>query len=269
MVRTGVDDPWRPGEDPDREPEPLDEWLTAGFAKEDAEVWRNWRFRIVTATAWRDAGVVDGLRAAQWSTAAVNPETVNQWRAAGIDATEAVTWHELGFSLAEAKQHKAAGRSPAQAFDQSRSGSPRAPWVASAGVMSRVVQRGGARAGTAPPQIQRFLDAGVDPRVMHSYMTRQWTDDAAVTWAKQGIDAADARIWMLLRLQPPEAGRLEKQGLSVVETLRQWWSTGIPLDEVGEWIGAGLKPDEAVDQRTRGITAEQAATLRALREDSP
>jgi hypothetical protein len=268
MVRTGVDNPWRPDEDPERQPEPLDEWLSAGFAKEDAEVWRNWRFRIGTAAAWRDAGVVDGLRAAQWSTAGVTPDTVNQWRAAGIDATEAVTWHELGFSFAEARRHKQAGRSPGQAFDNgTRSASVSATSAASGSIVSGVARSGLGRAG-APPHLQRFLDAGVDPRVIHSYMSRQWTDDEAVGWARQGIDAAEARIWMILGLEPSEAARLERQGLSVAETLRQWWRTGIPIEEVGHWIGAGLKPDEAVDQRARGVTAEQAATLRALRDEA-
>jgi hypothetical protein len=35
---------------------------------------------------------------------------------------------------------------------------------------------------------------------------------------------------------------------------------------VADWIGAGLSPQEAADQRARGITAEQAAALRALRD---
>ena len=109
MTRTGLDEPGRPDDDPERGPEPLAQWLTAGFSAEEAEVWRNWRFRIVTASSWRDAGVPSGLRAAQWATAGVSPATVGRWRAAGIGAPEAVTWHELGFGLEDARRHKANG----------------------------------------------------------------------------------------------------------------------------------------------------------------
>jgi hypothetical protein len=37
-----------------------------------------------------------------------------------------------------------------------------------------------------------------------------------------------------------------------------------PIDEVADWLGAGLTADEAAAQRARGITAEQAAALRVL-----
>ena len=258
MVRTGVDDPWRPEEEPGRGPEPLDQWLAAGFDKDDAEVWRNWRFRIDMAKGWCHVGVVDGLRAAQWSTAGVAPQNVRDWRDAGIEATEAVSWHEFSFSFEEARRHKVAGRSPNQAFALNKG--QHAPMTA----LSRPFLRA---TSAAPPAIQRFLAAGADPRVTHSYLLARWTDNEALAWAKQGIDAGEARVWMLLGLQPGEAARLVKRGLSVFETVRQWWRTGIPLEEVGDWIGAGLKPEEAAEQRAKGITAEQAATLRALRED--
>lgn len=54
--------------------------------------------------------------------------------------------------------------------------------------------------------------------ILHNYMLRQWLDDTALGWAREGI-------------------------------------------------GAGLKSDEASDQRARGIAAEQAAALRARRDD--
>lgn len=118
MARTGIDNPWRPEDEPEREPEPLDQWVQAGIPVDEAEVWRSWRYRIDQAAAWRRAGVLGGLQAAQWSTAGVTPEAVNGWRAAAIDATEAVSWHELGFTLEEAKKHKANGLTSAQAFDR-------------------------------------------------------------------------------------------------------------------------------------------------------
>jgi hypothetical protein len=269
VTRTGVDNPWRPEDEPDRDPEPLAEWIQAGIPVEEAEIWRNWRYRIAKAAAWRRAGVLGGLQAAQWSTAGVTPQTVERWRAAAIDATEAVNWHELGFTLEQAARHKTNGLSPSQAFDRQQSAPGPIGMSVSGGtpiVHTAVSRHGfGGRPGP-PPDFQKFLEAGVPPPVLNSYMTRQWVDDDAVSWAKEGIDAADAQLWKELGLQAAEAGRLTRQGATVSQTVREWWQAGIPIDEVADWIGAGLKPQEAADQRARGITAQQAATLRALRE---
>ena len=258
MARTGIDNPWRP-DDEQGDPEPVEEWVDAGVPREEAETWRSWRFRLSSALAWRQAGVLDGLRAAQWATAGATAETVAQWRAAGISATEAVSWHEFGFSLADARQHKAAGRSPEQAF---AGGQPSA---------TSPMGRAGARVprpfGGVPGPLQKFFAVGAQPDVAHSYMRRQWVDDEAAAWAKERIDAAEALLWKGLGLRPGEAGRLVKQGFSVVDTVKSWWRAGIPIDEVADWIGAGLSPEEAATQRARGITADQAATLRALRDD--
>lgn len=263
MARTGVDNPWRPEGEPDPEPEPLDEWIAAGIPREEAETWRNWRYRISEAQAWRRAGVHGGLPAAQWSTAGVTPDTVNQWRVAAIDATEAVNWHELGFGLEEARRHKSSGRTPSQAWEQENASRQ-------AGSMSFVTSRGAGRIGgrRGPGRdIEKFMEAGVPGQVMHSYMIRQWFDDIALAWAREGIDAADAQLWQELGLKPSEAGRLTRKGITVFETVRDWWRAGVPMDEVADWLGAGLKPEEAADQRARGVTAEQAATLRALRDE--
>ena len=56
---------------------------------------------------------------------------------------------------------------------------------------------------------RRFMEAvrGRDPRVMHSYMQRQWFDDEAIAWATHGIEAADALAWKELGLTPVEAER--------------------------------------------------------------
>lgn len=257
-ARTGVDSPWRPDDEPN-DPEPVEQWVAAGIPRDEAETWRNWRFRLRPAMAWRQAGVPDGLRAAQWTTAGATPETVGQWGAAGISATEAVSWHEFGFSLAEARRHRSAGRRPDQAFAE---GHPSAP-------VSTGLPPGRLALGFVPPRgpLQRFA-AGAHPRVAHSYVMRQWVDDEAAAWAKEGIEAAEADLWKALGLRPGEAGRLATQGLSVAETVKSWWRAGIPVEEVADWIGAGLSPEEAAAQRARGITAEQAAALRALRDDT-
>lgn len=252
-------------DEPDHgEPEKLAVWLAAGFTREDAEIWRRWRFKLARAEAWRQRGVFDGLRAAQWQTAGVGPRTVEAWRAAGIGAPEAVRWHELGYALDAAKAEKKKGNGPEQAFAQAHQA--RSAYVSSTNIaVSRRVARGG-RGGP----LAHFQQSGVDPRIMHSYMQHQWFDEEALEWAKQGIEAQDAYIWYELGLTASEAGRLAIQGRSPGDVIREWWSAGIPFGEVGDWIGAGLSAQEAVEQRTEGITTEQAAALRALRqEDAP
>jgi hypothetical protein len=254
MISRDADDPWRD----DGEPEPLQAWLRAGFGREEAEVWRGWRFMLAHARAWQAAGVRDGLEAAQWTTAGVSPGSVEQWRWAGIDATEAVRWHEFGFDLPAARRHKAKGRGPDEAFQ-------------------RPGRRGGATAtafftpaasrGAGP--IERFMDAGIPGELLQSYLVRKWLDDEAFAWAKANVDAGDARLWQQLRIRPEEAGRLIRQGRTVADVVRDWWRAGIPFDEVADWIGAGLSAQEAAAQRAKGITAEQAAALRALRDDPP
>jgi len=100
VPRTGFDEAEGPD---DSEPEELRAWLASGFGREDAEVWRRWRFTLAQADAWRREGVGDGLLAAQWQTAGATPDTVRDWQAVDIDAPEAVRWHEFGFNLDGAK----------------------------------------------------------------------------------------------------------------------------------------------------------------------
>lgn len=264
MARTGVDNPWRPED----EPEPLEDWVKAGVPRHEAETWRNWRYRISEAMAWRNAGVFDGLQAAQWSTARVTASEVNQWQAAGIGATEAVSWHEFGFGLEYAKRQKARGVTPTQAYEQQQS----VVRLGARGVASSARLRRGRRGVHPTDPMEKFMEAvqagPMTPNgLIESYLLRQWFDEVAISWAKEGIDAAEAQLWRELGLKPAEAVRLTRQGVTVFQTVRDWWRAGIPIDEVADWIGAGLKPEEAADQRARGITAEQAATLRALRDD--
>jgi hypothetical protein len=253
-MRTGID----VDEPDDREPEELALWVAAGFTAGTAEVWRRWRFTIARAHAWVAAGVDEGLEAAQWATAGVTPGTVEEWRQAGIGPGEAVRWHEFGYGFAAARAEKVRGNGPDAAF-------ARAHPQQQVGPMARVV-RGVAGRGLASP-LRGLHEVGVDPRLIHSYMQHQWMDESAVAWATQGIDAVDAYIWHALGLTPAEAGRLELQGRTVGDGVREWWSAGIPYEEFADWIGAGLSAAEAVEQRARGITAEHAASLRALRQD--
>jgi hypothetical protein len=256
-TRVGADEP----DDGGAEPEELAVWLAAGFAREDAQNWRRWRFKRAQAETWTQRGVLDGLRAAQWQTAGVTPETVEAWRAAGIGAPEAVRWHELGYALDAVKAEKQRGNGPEQAFAQAHQASS-----ASVSSRSRRASHGVVRGGPSGPLAQ-FQQSGVDPRIMHSYMQHQWFDEEALEWAKEGIEAQDAYTWYELGLTASEAGRLVIQGRSPGDVIREWWSAGIPFGEVADWIGAGLSAQEAFEQRTKGVTAEQASALRALRQE--
>ena len=255
MIRTALEF----AEPDDSEPEELAEWLAAGFKAENGEVWRRWRFSIARAQAWVAAGVAEGLHAAQWSTAGVTPDTVQEWRAEGIEASEAVRWHEFGYGLEDARTEKGKGHGPDQAFAQADPQLPGGPTV-------RIVTTGSAGGGFGN-SMRGLREAGVDPRIIHSYLQHQWMDESAIAWAKQGIAAQDAYLWHELGLTAAEAGRLELIGRTVGDVVREWWTAGIPFEEFAHWIGAGLSAAEAVEQRARGITAEHAASLRALRQD--
>jgi len=120
----------------------------------------------------------------------------------------------------------------------------------------------------AQQQIERFISRADGSGVtMYSYLQQEWTDDEAVAWARHHIDADTARTWQSLGLRPAEAGRFIRRGLSPLAVARTWWQAGIPFDEAASWIGAGMSPEEAVEQRALGVTAEQAETLRALRDE--
>jgi hypothetical protein len=238
------------GRDQD-EPDPA--WAGSGFTAEQAHEFRRWRFSLDQAVVWRQAGVSEGLRAAQWVTAGVTPDSVGKWRAAGIDASQAVHWHEIGFGLAAATDAVRRGLTPDTAFRSRAASGPGHPVAAFA-------------PGVRGDIIRRFLDAGVPHHVLRDYLTGNWDAEEALPWARAGVPAADAALWRGIGLTPAEAGRLARKGAGAVETIREWWRAGIPFDEAADWIGAGLTAKEAADQRARGITAEQAAALRALRD---
>jgi hypothetical protein len=229
-------------------------WSAAGFSGEQGESFRRWRFTVAQAIEWRQAGVPDGLPAAQWLTAGATAATVGNWRAAGIDASQAVHWHEMGFDLQAAKDAVTRGLTPETAFARRH----HAQFGGGGALRSGRMGRGDA--------FRRLHEAGVPPQVIQGYLSGPWDPEEVLPWARAGVDAADAALWRTLGITPAEAGRLARKGVSAAEAVRDWWRAGIPFDEVADWIGAGLSAAEAAEQRGRGITAEQAAALRALRD---
>jgi hypothetical protein len=240
-------------DDRNRPPEDLTAWLAAGMRRVDAQAWRRWNFSLDEAKQWRAVGVREALTAAQWSAAGVQPAGVHDWVDAKITVAEAIRWHEFGFSFEQAREHTKQGRGPDDAYQQQHQSR-----FNTAGMVSGAASSLGGR-------VQAFLQAGVSHQVMGSYLQTQWTDDEALAWSKEGIQAWDARVWQAIGLTPPEAGELAKGGAAPTQVMRDWWRSGIPFDEVADWLGAGLTPDEAVAQRKSGVTVEQAAALRALR----
>jgi hypothetical protein len=258
VPKTDFDDE---GGSDDGEPEELSAWLAAGFGREDADLWRRWRFKLAQAEAWVREGVADGLTAAQWQTAGATPETARDWQGSGIEAPEAVRWHEFGFSREDAKGHKQNGLGPEEAFARQRP--PRTANIVRA--RGRIGGSVGFQVLGSGDPFARFRQSGADPGVVRSYMQHRWFDESAVEWAQQGIEAQDAYVWFDLGLTAVEAGRLVLQGRTPGDVVREWWTAGIPFEELAEWIGAGLCASEATEQRAKGITVEHAASLRALR----
>jgi hypothetical protein len=235
-------------------------WRELGFSSESGLDWFKHRIEPQDAVRWQRAEVTEPIDAVRWKIAGIGPDTVREWVYAKIDAREAVAWTELGFNVAEARKQKRAGRTAVQAYGRARRVS------ASAAVYPTLPQPFASRAAVGP---RRFMESvrGRDPRVMHSYMQRQWFDDEAIAWATNGIEAADALAWKELGLTPVEAKRYQTREMSPMQAAKAWWRAGIPVDEVADWIGAGLSPEEAAQQRANGVTAERAAVLRSLRKN--
>jgi hypothetical protein len=267
MTGTTFDQP-----EPDRHGEfDAEPWAALGIAKQEGESW--WKHRIEPADAlrWQRAGVSRPLDAVRWKIAGVDPSVVREWIYAAIDAQEAVVWTELGFNAARARVHKRAGRSPVQAYSKDHP----VPSAATQPPMHPPMQSapgGAAYQGASPDGGRRRFMRAVGRsgpqhhQVAQSYMFRNWVDDEAIAWAREGIGADDALAWKELGLTPTEAKRQQAEGHTAMQTAKAWWRAGIPVDEVADWIGAGLTPEEAATQRANGVTVEQAAVLRSLRK---
>jgi hypothetical protein len=263
MTKCDFEDPAPDGRrkfDPER-------WRELGFSRERGLLWWKNRIDVEDAVRWRRAGVTEPIDAVRWKIAGIGPNTVREWVYAKIDAREAVAWTELGFNVAEARKHKRAGRTAVQAYGRAH----RVRLATANPPTAQVYPIGGGsvRSARQGPDPRRFMETvrGRDPRVMHSYMQRQWFDDEAIAWATHGIEASDALAWKELGLTPVEAERYREREMSPMQTAKAWWQAGIPFDEVADWIGAGLTPEEAVQQRAKGVTADRAAVLRSLRRN--
>ncbi|MEU6718905.1 hypothetical protein ABZ897_46200 [Nonomuraea sp. NPDC046802] len=239
-------------------------YLAAGIPQDEARRWWHWHLTAEQARAWRRAGVTDPALAVQWATAHITPETVGACHVAGLSAAEALLWHEYEFELDDALTYRKQSLTPDQAFDLVRG---REPGSRDDPFGSLMAFTGG---GEPQDPTQRFLArAGrADALVVYGYIKENWTDDEAGAWAGHNIDAATARMWKELGLRPSEAARHVRRGLGPMAVARAWWQAGIPFEETASWAGAGLTPAEAAGERARGVTAEQAEALRALRFDS-
>jgi hypothetical protein len=246
------------GDDGSRPPEDLGAWSAAGWRRIDAVAWRSWNFTLAEAQRWRKAGVTTALSAAQWQTAGVDPDTVRDWMAAKIGSAEAIRWHEFGYDLEQAREQQKLGRGPDEAYNKRRGARsmpamPHTRFAAFGGIGQQGVW-------------QALFHAGVPASTLADYMRLQWFDDVAVSWARAGVFASDAKVWIRIGLTPAEARQLQDADATPLDVIEKWWRAGIPFEEVADWLGAGLTPEEAVAQRAAGVTVDQAAALRALRQ---
>lgn len=243
-------------------------WEAAGFDPDCAATFREWRIDLDEARRWHEVGVEDGLSATRWSILGASPDEVPGLERDGIDLEVGFEWRSAGFTLDEARRHVADGTSP----DDARLSRGGVHFVGSTptGVSTTIVSSSPmpmAGGVWSPAIFARAQAAGVDMQLLYGYVARHWIDDDALAWAAQGVDVGAAYQWYDLGLTAAEVGRLVAEGQSFSDVVRDWWPTGIPFAELADWIGAGLGPDEAVVQRSKGITVEHAAALRALRKD--
>lgn len=236
----------------------------------DARAWRRWAIEPIDAARWLQAGVDEALTAAQWRTAGVAPTDVRRWVDAGLTSTEAVQWHEMGVGPETAIKERAAGRKPG---DHMSRNSPMLTFRQFRGQARARGLRAQAVAEALPEDEGNTVVAEEDLNIFFGgngtgagYLQIGWVDTQARHWLAAGIDALDAKDWLLLGFTMKEAAALEPTGQGPVQVLLAWTRAGIPADEVADWCGAGLSPDEAVAQRASGVTVEQAAVMRSLRQ---
>jgi hypothetical protein len=233
---------------------PVEAFIEAGVPPEMLHSYIARQWFDEEAVAWAKEGV-DGAEAPIWKSLGLRPNEAGRLIHRGAVLADTVRdWWGAGIPISEVAEWIGAGLTPQEAFRQ-RSGR----LVTSARVM---------RAGTGSGSAQKFIEVGVPPQMLDNHTARPGPCDEADAWAKKGIDGAEAPIWKALGFRPNEAGRLARKGATLADTVRDWWREGIPISEVADWIGAGLTPKEAAGQRAKGISAERAAALRALRDDA-
>jgi hypothetical protein len=232
---------------------PVQAFVEAGVPPQMLHSYMTRQWFDQEAVAWAKAGI-DGAEAPVWKALGLLPSEAGRLDRNGVTLADTVRdWWRAGIPIGEVADWIGAGLTPEEAF-RKRSGRGVAPaWA----------MRGRPGWGRA----QKFVEVGVPPQTLHGHVARGGLDEEAAAWAKAGIDGAEAPVWKALGLLPSEAGRLDRNGVTLADTVRDWWRAGIPIGEVADWIGAGLTPEEAAGQRTKGITAEHAAALRALRDD--
>ncbi len=245
-----------------------------GFTQGEMRRWRAAGFTPGEAAAWREAGVTSPADARLWRTAAAGPETVIAWQRAGMTPAEAVRWHEMGVAPHDAARRHLAGERPhrlswtthlARLPGLSRLGPrPGPPHPRSSGRSPLTGPTASEPAELSAPAwadtMRRLLRSGVPADVARTYADAGWDGAEAAEWARRRVDQGDARVFRALGFTAAEAARTRR---CAVEVMAAWWGT-VPLEEVAAWCAAGFTPGEAARQRAAGVTAEQAAVLRAL-----
>ncbi|MBB5082350.1 hypothetical protein [Nonomuraea endophytica] len=217
-----------------------------GFTQGEMRLWRRAGFGEEEAAAWREAGVEDPDDARLWRTTGATPAGVVSWQRGGLTPRDAVRWHELGVAPREAAARHLAGERPHRVSLPAR-------------LFPGIRLSDLAPGPTA--SLRTLLRAGVPVDVARAYTDAGWDGDAARDWAERRIPPAEAEVFRAMGFTAAEAARA---GRPPMEVLAAWWGA-VPLDEVAAWCAAGLGPREAAAQRAAGVTAEQAAVLRALR----
>ena len=85
--------------------------------------------------------------------------------------------------------------------------------------------------------------------------------------SSSGSTPPTRELWKEFGISPAEASRLTKAGeTAAAATARLVGGPASRWTRYPAWLGAGLTPEEAAEQRAKGITADRAAVMRALRD---
>jgi hypothetical protein len=169
---------------------------------------------------------------ANWKNVGASDENIRAWAAEGLTADDWAEWRETGLPPAIVKRMKGRG--------------------VSSETISDVVTR--QRQTAASDYV--FIDAveHADTRIINTYLERSWTDDAAVEWARAGVDASLAGTWVEIGIDVRVVHELRAQGDDLASFVRAWWGAGIPLTEVASWVAAGFNARDAAEARLKGVT---------------